>query len=446
MCRAAPSGSPPAAARRAPIGLRRAHRVSLAIEGSDLAFSVLDGWPALEVPRGLLRLEGNTLEVTAPDAAMTAADGRHIALKGGSLNVDISQPLPRTGLFAFKAQGPLSLALEMLDQEPIHALQGNSASLAGIEGKVDAQLTVAMPLGEVPKAGDVKVEGKARITDGRIKQAVGPHDVSGANIAVDLTGTAIEAKGEMLVNGVLAKANWQHVFGAPPDKQPPLRILASLDNADRTQLGFELNDLVQGEVGVEVLVSHNANNERSVQVRADLVNAEVSLESVAWRKPKGRPSIFQFDVVKGGGQLPTELHNVKLVGDNVAVEGWMGIGADHKLKEFRFPQFSLNVIGSLNAVGKLRPDNVWEVTAKGTTYDGRDIFRAFFDVGRDPEQPDKDKPGLDLRAEIDTVVGFSDTSMRDVRLQLRRRGNKLVGLDARGKLEGGKAFNAVLQG
>ena len=312
-------------------------RVSLAIEGSDLAFSVLDGWPTLEVPRGLLRLEGNTLEITAPDAAMTAADGRRMALKGGSLTVDMSQPLPRTGHFAFKAQGPLSLALEMVDQDPINALQGSSASLAGIDGKVDAQLTLSLPLGEVPKAGEVKVEGKARVTDGRLKQAVGPHDVTGANIAVDLTGTAIEAKGEMLINGVLAKANWQHVFGATPDKQPPLRILASLDNSDRTQLGFELNELVQGEVGVEVLVSHNASNERSVQVRADLVNAEVFLESVAWRKPKGRPSIFQFDVVKGTGQLPTELHNVKLVGDNVAVEGWMGIGPDHKLKRVPLP-------------------------------------------------------------------------------------------------------------
>ena len=422
-----------------------APRISLTMEGFDLAFSVLDGWPTMEVPRGLLRQEGDTLEITAPDASMAAADGRRIALKGGSLNVDMSQPLPRTGQFAFKAQGPLSLALEMMDQEPIHALQGSSALLTGIDGKVEAQLSVSMPLGEVPRAGDVKVEGKARITDGRLKQAVGPHDVTGANITVDLTGTAVEAKGEMLVNGVFARANWQHVFGATPDKQPPLRLLATLDNSDRAQLGIELNDLLQGEVGVEVLVSHDARHERSVQVRADLVNAEVSLDSVAWRKPKGRPSIFQYDVVKGSGQLPLELHNVKLVGDNVAVEGWMGIGPDHKLREFRFPQFSLNVIGSLNVTGKLRSDNVWEVTAKGTTYDGRDIFRSFFDVGRAAEQPDKNKPGLDLRAEVDTVVGFSDTSMREVRLQVRKRNNRLVGLDARGKLEGGKPFNAVLK-
>ena len=337
----------------------------------------------------------------------------------------MNQPLPRTGHFAFKVQGPLSLALDMVDQEPIGALQGNSAMLAGIDGKIDGQLTVSLPLGEVPKAGDVKVEGKARVTDGRLKQAFGKHDITGANIAVDLTGSAVEAKGEMLIQGVLAKANWQYVFGATPDKQPPLRIVASLDNSDRTQLGLDLNDILQGEVGVEVLVSHNAQNSRNVQVRADLVNAELFLESVAWRKPKGRPSVFQFDVVKGAENL-TELHNVKLVGDNVAVEGWMGIGPDHKLKEFRFPQFSLNVIGSLHASGKLR-NNVWDVTAKGSIYDGRDIFRSFFDVGRVPDRADKDKPGLDLHAEIGTVVGFADASMRDVVVDLHKRANKLVG-------------------
>ena len=105
--------------------------------------------------------------------------------------------------------------------------RATASSLAGIDGKVDAQLTIALPLGGPLEPRDVKVEGKARISDGRLKQALGPYDMHGANIAVDMTATAVEAKGEMLVNGVLAKASWQHVFGAPPDKQPPLRITAS---------------------------------------------------------------------------------------------------------------------------------------------------------------------------------------------------------------------------
>jgi hypothetical protein len=61
--------------------------------------------------------------------------------------------------------------------------------------------------------------------------------VHGANVTLDMTPTAAEARGEMLVNGVVAKASWQHVFGAPADKQPPLRITTVLDNSYRNQLG-----------------------------------------------------------------------------------------------------------------------------------------------------------------------------------------------------------------
>ena len=81
----------------------------------------------------------------------------------------------------------------------------------------------------------------------------------------------------------------------------------------------------------------------------------------------------------------------------MAIEGWMGIGADNKLKEFRFPNFSLNVVTSLETYGKVRPDGIWDVTAKGPTYDGRDLFRSFFDVGRQPDPSAKVRPGLDLQ-------------------------------------------------
>jgi hypothetical protein len=378
-----------------------------------------------------------------PDAAFAVADGRRLGLKG-TFTVDMKEPLPRTGRIAFRGQGPLSLALEMLDSEPFLLLQRGGLTTAGVDGKVDAQLTVAMPLGQPLEPRDVQVEGKTRVSEARLGQVFGPYEVHGANIAIDMTPTAAEAKGEMLINGVVAKASWQHVFAAPADKQPPLRIAATLDNSYRTQLGLDINDLVQGDVGVEVTVARDGRGERRVHVRADLLNAEVLLESVAWRKPRGKPSVFEFDVGKGSGAHPTELLNVKLVGDDVAIEGWMGIGADNRVKEFRFPNFSLNVVTSLETHGKVRPDGIWEVTAKGPTYDGRDLFRGFFDVAY-LDQGGKVRPGLDLRAEIDTVVGYSDTTLRNVKMSMQKRANKLVQLDVRGVLEGGKPFAAVVR-
>lgn len=416
---------------------------SLTLEGSNLALNIVDSWPVLEVPRALVRLDPQAFEMRVPDATFTVADGRRLGLKG-TFSVDMTEPYPRTGRVAFRGQGPLSVALEMLDGEPFRLLQRGGLSPAGMEGKVDAQLTVAMPLGQALEPRDVKVEGKTRVTEARLGQALGPYEVHGANFTIDMTPTAAESRGEILINGVVAKTSWQHVFAAPADKQPPLKIAATLDNSYRNQLGLDINDLVQGDVGVEVTIARDGRGERRVHLRADLLNAEVLLDSVAWRKPKGKPSIFEFDLVRGGATYPTELLNVKLVGDDVAIEGWMGIGADNRVREFRFPNFSLNVVTSLEAHGKMRPDGIWDVTAKGPTYDGRDLFRSFFDVGH-LEQSAKVRPGLDLRTEVETVVGFSDTTLRNVRMTLQRRANKLTQLDVRGVLEGGKPFAAVLR-
>ena len=126
----------------------------------------------------------------------------------------------------------------------------------------------------------------------------------GANIALELTGTAVEARGDMLIKNVPLKASWQHVFGVPVGKQPPLTITASLDANDRTQLGLDINDFVQGEVATEITVLRDARNEQRVHLRADLANAEIGLDSIAWKKPKGRASIFQCDIVRQRRRLP----------------------------------------------------------------------------------------------------------------------------------------------
>ena len=173
-----------------------------------------------------------------------------------------------------------------------------------------------------------------------------------------------------------------------PDKQPPLRILASLDNSDRTQLGLDLNELVQGEVGVEVLVSHNA------QRRAQRPGARRSRQcrgvSGQRRLAQAEGPAQRLPVRRGQGQrpYPTELHNVKLVGDNVAIEGWMGIGPDHKLKEFRFPQFSLNVDRLPRTHGKAAARQRLGRDREGPHLRRPRIFRSFFDVGRVQDDPD----------------------------------------------------------
>ena len=113
------------------------------------------------------------LEMTAPDAAFAIADGRRLGLKG-AFSVDMKEPLPRTGHIAFRGQGPLSLALEMLDREPFKLLQNSGINARRHRRQGRRPAHVAMPLGQPLEPRDVKVEGKVRISDGAPRPGARP--------------------------------------------------------------------------------------------------------------------------------------------------------------------------------------------------------------------------------------------------------------------------------
>jgi hypothetical protein len=369
-------------------------RVSFALEGSNLELGIAEGWPVLQVARGLLRLDRNSVEFAVPEASMSASDGRKLGLKGG-FSVDLRQPLPRRARVVVRGEGALPVALQLLDQGGRRAVQASGLTIGGVDGKLDANVVLGVPLVPGVKFADVSIEGRLRISDGKIPDVVGSYDAQGVNVAVELGPNLVEAKGDFLIKGVPATVAWQRVYDAPPDKQATLRITAKLDETERANLGLDVNEMVHGEVPVELVAHHDSRGERSIRVRADLTNAKVTLEGLAWEKPVGRSCVFEFDLVKGSIH-PNELKNVRLVGQDIAVAGWIGAGADLRIKEFRFPQFNLNVVTVFETHGKLRADNVWEVVAKGPTFEARSLFQSFFDVQIAPDKGSKGRHGLDL--------------------------------------------------
>ena len=187
----------------------------------------------------------------------------------------MDQPLPRTGHFAFKAQGPLSLALEMVDQEPIHALQGNSASLAGVDGKVDGAAHHLAAAGR-------GAEGRRRQGRGQGARHRGPAEAGRRPARRDRRqrrrrpdrhggrGQGRDAHQWRARQGQLAARIRRHARqaaaaahpGQPRQQRPhPARPRRSTTSC-------------RARSASRCWCRTTRSNERSVQVRADLVNAE----------------------------------------------------------------------------------------------------------------------------------------------------------------------------
>ena len=415
--------------------------LSIALDLADMEFRHLRGLPPVLADAGRLRIQGQKLSVQLPQGRLALASGRQFTLKDAQLVVPDVMPEPSIGEIAFTTSGTAGGAIELLEHEVFGSARITGAEASQIDGKVDGQLKLTLPLQEQTRLEDIRLDGKIKLTEVRSKGAFGSFDVSGGALAIGVTEKSLDAKGDVLFNGVPAKVSFQRIFGGQIDKQPPLRISATLDGTDRDTLGLSVNHMVQGDVPVLVTVQHETDGSPLVHLQADLGGTELVIENMAWHKPPGRPVVLHCDIAKGK-EGRTELQNFKLIGEDIAIDGWLAIDAKNQLKAFYFPEFSVNVITRLDVQGKMRDDNVLEVKAKGTTYDGRAFFRSLFSAGQISERPmpaPKHRPGLDLTAEVDTMVGFTDTSLKNVRLSMKRRGDKIVQIAASGTLSGSNA-------
>lgn len=419
--------------RAGPDGLR----VALAIEGANVRIQPKPGFSPVEAPRVLVRLEGNSLEVAAPEAVVITSPQRRLPIRGVRMSaVDVTSPTA-FGDLTFRAQGSLPAALDLAEQQA--ARNGRNFALPGegLDGRIDAQVRILVPLGEDVTGDDTKLDIKGRVIEGRARNVIGSWDVNGASLAVEITDQQLDTRGDVLIAGVPAKVAVKRIFSAPDSEQPPIHLAANLDTADRVQLGLDVNDFVIGEMPIEVLVSPRAQAEPQIQVRANLTSAELVIDALAWRKASGRPATLQFEIVRPNRQR-TELQGFRIVGEDISMSGVIGLDARNRVRDFNFHELALHVVSRLQLSGAQKPDNSWDVTVRGQTLDGRDFFQSLFSVGNvraKAPPPRKDQSALDLKVEIDNVLGHHDLSLKQLRMQVSNRGGRTVALQARGLVD-----------
>lgn len=426
----------------------RTDRTTYAFEASQLRAGVLEGAAQMTAPRALIRGENDDLEISVPEAVLPTTAKGGIQIKTAKLTAtDLGTIMPQ-GELTFRITSQVPALVELAQTAREGPLAGIDLPLESTDGKLDGQFTVKLPLIETLQKQDVVVSGKGRITDIRAKPKSGRVEVQGGTVNIDMTEKAAEAKGELIVNGVNAKVQWQHLLNVPDDMQSPIKILASLDNSDRTQLGLDVNHMVQGEVPVEITVQRASDGTSAVKLKADLTAAELIVEEVAWRKAADRKCALEFELGQAGPDGRVELKNFKIAGDDIAVEGRAFLDPDNEMREFSFPRFSLGLISRVELTGRQNTsDKIWQIAAKGPSFDGRSFFDSLFSLGKVGDssiKPLRPAAGADVTAEIDTVIGYRETSLKNFKLKMSTRKEKVVELDASANLEGGKTFKAVV--
>ncbi len=438
------SGSYVAASSAPTVGGKR---LALLAEGTDVSVVALPGSAPVIAPRVVIRMENDQFEIDVPEAAVTTASGASVPLKAGRMtgtSMFTDRPL---GEVSFRTTAALGSVLEVLTNHSAAQSGAPGLPIDKIDGKVDGQFSIKLPLVGNLDPLTVELQGNARVTEVRSKNKFGGIEVQSGTIDFELAGKKVKGSGQLILNGVLAKLDWERSLDAPPDTPQPVTVTATLDNADRNQLGIDVNEIVQGDVPVTITVLPTPGGEAGVHVSANLTPADLDIIDVAWRKPAGRPARLDFDVFPDAKTGRIELRGFKLTGDNIGINGVVWIGVDNTMREYNFPEMSLNVITRLQLTGRVRSDNVWDVQVTGSTFDAKEFFRSMLAVGDNgvPRQkPLKPNRGVDLKVNIATVLGNSDITLRGFTARLSRRNDKLTALDAKASFDNGRQFTAYL--
>lgn len=422
-------------------------QVKLAFAG--LKFSGNQKLPPIVAPVAEFVLDDDRFVFSIPKGQMeTGKRGERPAVEGFKIEAGEIYAAKVDARLKVRLKGALTTLLPLLDRRPF-GWEPVPPTLRGkIAGAIDAQLDGVLPL--VRKGGEAlpapQVTGQVRLLDGMGKKLVSGYDVTGATVLVDVGTKVVSARGKLLVAGIPASLSWQHIVGAPPKKQPAVRVRATVDAADRATLGMAINHIVQGDMDLDVQWQPKGGPGLGgdIHVRADLTKADITVESLAWRKAVGQAAGLEFDVLTRDGKV-AGLANIRMAGDGVqgvAIEGEAAIGPDGTITSFSFPLFSINTVTRLAVTGTRRKPDVWSVAVRGRAFEGQDLFRSLFSVGRIKPGGEKSgggaEPGLDLDANVDSVLGFWNSTLRNVSLQMSKRNGKLETLSARGVFEDGK--------
>ncbi len=413
---------------------------NLKMSGTGLAINYIKKMPPVQTSDFTISMTGRSMVMDVSDGWILLPSGKKIALGAGRFSVEDLRPDIEMGRVEFQAAGGAQSILELLDHEPFGYAREVGVKPSALGGKVDGKFTIDLPLIKDLEFKHVRLNGQVNLVDATANGVFGGASVEGGEVTFNLTEKALEARGDVLVNGVPAVLSWQRIFDAPPEKQPELRLSAVLDDASRAKLGIELNHMLRGPVPVIVSIDQIpvVGKPQKIRVQADLGGAELILANVGWRKPPGKTAVLSFDIGKGV-EGNTELQNFRIIGDDIAIDGWISLGDNYWPNAFYFPDFSFNVITHLEISGKLSDDKIWEVEANGPAYDGRQFFKSLFSSGQLTEdQPPgpKDAYGVNLTARIGAMVGFFDTTVKNVSISLEKYKGRMAKLDVRGKLNG----------
>jgi hypothetical protein len=418
--------------------------LSVNIVASGVAVHPVDGMPSVHDADLRARVTGRTATVMIGQGVADTPGGRKVTISDFVFEVPDMAPKPSPSRSKFRVEGSVPAAAEILANDRLSDLSATFVDPNTSKGTFSAIINLAMPVkGELTKA-DTTYSVAADLNGFAADKLVMNQKLEANTLKIVANNAGYQVKGDVKINGQAASLDYRK----PAEGDADVRLQATLDDASRARLGFDLSPAVSGALPVKLSgkIAGGAEQTTRLGVEADLTSVKLDNILPGWVKLPGKSGKATFNVVPKAQS--TRLEDIVIEGGGVSIRGSLEVDQNGDLMNANFPTYSPSDGDKASLRVERGSDGVVKGTMRGDVFDGRGFLKSAIsgNSGKDDSKSRLKNVDFDIDVKIGAVAGFNGEAMRSVDARMSRRNGAVKAFTLNGKIGRDTPVAADLRG
>jgi hypothetical protein len=399
------------------------------ILASNVTLRPVDELPLVRDADLKARVTGRTATVTIGQAAMDTPAGRKLNITDFVFDVPDMAPKPAPARVKFRVDGPVPAVAEILASDRWSEFSGTLIDPNTSQGKVAAQVSLGLPIKRELTKADTTYAITADLGSFAADRLVMNQKLEANTLKVIANNQGYQVKGDVKINGQAATIDYRK----PNEGDADVKLQATLDDASRTRLGFDLGPAVSGSIPIK-LIGKIGGPDRDSRMGIDADLTQLKLDNIlpGWTKTPGKSSRAVFNVVQK--QQSTRLEDIVIDGGGVLIKGSLEVDQNGDVITANFPTYSPSEGDKTSLKAERASDGTLKITMRGDVFDGRGFLKSAIS-GKEADTKSKTRNvDFDMDVKLGAVAGYNGEALRSVDVKMSRRNGTIRNFALGGKL------------
>jgi Protein of unknown function len=404
----------------------------LSIEASGVGCVVrpVNGLPALRDADLNVHIVGRDAVVSIGRATADTPSGRKLTFTSGVFEVPDTSPRSPPARVHFKMEGPVQAAAELMRMDRLRDVSDAPFDPAAMRGNLTAQVSLGMPLKADLPPGSTNYSISLETTNFAAERMIMGQKVEAAVLRATANPQGFQLKGDVKIAGTPMTLEYRKTRNEPDAE---VRLQGMLDDAARSNLGFDMGEAVSGAIAVRLNghVATGSEREGRFNIEADLTSAQIDGLLPGWAKPSGKPARATFVINTKPQSIRVE--DLLIEGAGAGVKGSIDFDGSGEVQSANFPSYGFSDGDRASLKIERGSEGALRVIMRGEVYDGRNFVKST--AGATPQNSGAKRRTVDadLDMKVAAVVGFNGEALRGVELKMSRRAGEVrsFGLNAK---------------